>query len=61
MELVYDLHLEMDPIYQDGIEVGVERGIEKGIEKGKTGLLLCMVQSSQVLLLLVQPIELRKA
>ena len=30
MELVYDLHLEMDPFYQDGKEIGIGIGIEKG-------------------------------
>jgi hypothetical protein len=29
MALVYDIHIEMDPIYQEGLEKGEEKGIEK--------------------------------
>ena len=33
MELVYDLHLEMDPIYQDGIEIGDLKRATFAVEK----------------------------
>jgi hypothetical protein len=35
MPLIYDIDIENDPIYLDGIEKGIEKGIELGEEKGE--------------------------
>ena len=48
MELVYDLHLEMDPFYQDGKEIGIGIGIEKGIEKGKIEVIENLLLDSKI-------------
>jgi hypothetical protein len=34
MELKFDIHLDTDPIFLEGIEIGEEKGIVKGIVKG---------------------------
>jgi predicted transposase YdaD len=35
MPLIYDIDIENDPIYLDGIQKGEKRGLEKGLEKGE--------------------------
>ena len=45
MPLIYDIHLEIDPFYIEGMEKGIEKGIEQGIEQGEIKKATVMVEN----------------